>query len=236
MRAKPNSENGPWKVEVDVDDLAEKTKDNESSSPKAYLPFVKEGIKKMIDAGFRFPFIKKASSPTAKFQLTGHLHIYDALQGYWERNKKIYTHRAKSDYRALYIGTISILEEEALLTGYDNSKEITKLEMFLREKEYRHKTNRDVSMLRSEIRICLQERTNGDITADEFEDQMEELIKTYAKSVSKNSESKEHIKATKLVEDTILDEEKKAGNRGRAQTWRERQKIALGISVVSGDN
>jgi len=235
MRAKPSSAGeGPWKV--DVGDLVEKTLDKESSNPKAYLPFIREGIKTMIESGFRFPFIKKATSPTSKFQLTGHLHIHDALQGYWERNKNVYTHRAKSDYRALYIGTIAMLEEEKILTGYDTSKEITKLEMFLKEKEYRHKTNQDVSMLKSEIRTCLQERTSGDITADGFEDQMEELIKMYAKSVSEDSDSPEYIKAVKLVEDTILEEEKKAGNRGRTQTWRERQKNALGISVVSGDN
>lgn len=209
---------------IGIDELIEKT-DKDSQDPKAYLPFIREGIKKMIESGFRFPFIKKASSPTAKIQVTAHLHISDALQGYWERNKRIYTHRAKSDYRALYLGTIVALEEEMALTGYDNSVEITKLETFLKEKEYRHKANREMAMLRSEIKTCLQERDDGTITEDQFDKMMDELVEMCSVTKTRN-------RAENLIDSIILEEEKKTGNRNRQSAWRERRKKALGLSVV----
>jgi hypothetical protein len=205
----------------EVREIAKAT-DNETK--QEYLPFVVEGIKKMIDAGCRYPFIKKATSPTAKFQMTGHLRIWDALQGYWERNKNQYTHRAKSDYRALYIGTIHQLQEETVLTGRDNSVEVNELELYLREKNHRHKAIRDIASLRAEIKTCIMERSNQELTDDGFEDEMEELIDQYAKIVGTK-------KSEKTLNDLILEEEKLAGGRSRSQSWRDRRKKELGLQI-----
>jgi len=221
MKIKNGRERGLYGV-ADTEKLANET---DKETKQAYMPFVKESIKNMIDAGCRYPFIKKVSGTSFKFQLTGHAHLADALQGYWERNKKTYTHRAKSDYRALYIGAIHQLEEETYLNGHDNEKEIIELELFLEEKQHRHKANRDISMLRSEVKICITERIGKEITEDSFENQMEELIAKYALTVGKN-------RAEKVLNDIILEEEKLAGGRGRTKSWRDRKKELLGLSVV----
>lgn len=221
MKVQPRA-SGVYYDKAETDKLVNET-DKETKQP--YMPFVKENIKSMIEAGVRYPFIKKVSGATFKFQLTGHLHLADALQGYWERNKKEYTHRAKSDYRALYIGTIHQLEEETYLNGHDNAKEIAELELYLEEKQYRHKANRNMSMLRAEVKTCIVERTTGEISEEDFEDQMEELIQKYAKTTSEE-------RAEKVLNDIILAEEKLAGGRGRTQSWRDRRKKRLGLSVV----
>ncbi|HHT9139136.1 MAG TPA: hypothetical protein ACFYEK_18075 [Candidatus Wunengus sp. YC60] len=208
-----------------IADTEKLTNETDKETKQAYMPFVKESIKNMLESGARYPFIKKVSGATFKFQLTGHLHLADALQGYWERNRKEYTHRAKSDYRALYIGTIHQLEEETYLNGYDNQKEIAELELYLEEKMHRHKANRNMSMLRAEVKTCITERTNKDISEEDFEDQMEELIQKYAKTTSEE-------RAEKVLNDLILEEEKLAGGRGRTASWRDRRKKRLGLSVV----
>jgi len=223
MKSIPSGE-GPWKV--DVDELLEKN--DKEYKKQAYVPYLKDAIQKMFADGNGFPPVKKATSPTSKLQITGHLWIADALQGYWERHKKEYTHRAKSDYRALYIGTVVMLLEEAAKEGIDNSEDITLLETYIAEQEYRHKTNRKLSTIRSEVKVCLTELAEDVITKESFNEQMKEMAGTLSSLEDEN-------KAMKLVVEIIQQEELKMGNRFRQSKHREFEQYMKGISLVTSN-
>ena len=215
---------------VPIDELVEITGDDEevqeATKGKKYLHFIREGVTKMLVSGCRFPFVKKVTGSSAKLQMTAHMHISDALQGYWERNKKTYTHRAKSDYRMMYIGVISGLEEEQQLTGYDNSKEISKLQLFLEESEKRHKKYRDVSLLRSEVKILLAEQSAGDISLEIFDKEMERLTNAYAIIIGNRP------KAISIISGLIQEEDTRAGNRIRQAKHRDYEQKSKGIGLV----
>ena len=211
---------------IPVDELIERTSDPKSKEDKKYLQFAREGIEKMLAAGCRFPFVKKVTGSSAKLQMTAHMHIYDALQGFWERNKKTYTHRAKSDYRMLYIGVILGLEEEEQLTGRDNSKEISKLRLFLEESEKRHKKYRDISLMRAEIKVCLAELASGDITQEIFDDEMKRLTDAYAAIIG------DRPKAISTISCLIQEEDTRAGGRARQAKHREYEQKVKGIALV----
>jgi len=216
----------PEGQEIPVDELVEKTSDSKTEEGKKYLSFIREGIRRMLFFDVRYPFIKKVSGATAKIQLTAHMHVYDSLQGYWERNKNVYVHRAKSDYRALYIGTIHMLEEEQQFRGYDNSKEISKLQLFLEESDKRHKKYRDIALLRAEIKTCLTEQMAEDISQETFDKEMERLTNVYAEIID------DRKKAIKIISKLIQEEDTRAGNRIRQTKHRDYEKKIKGFSVV----
>ena len=208
-----------------VDESIEETESEEDIKKDSWLPYIRQMVKKLIDSGNRFPIVKKATGATFKFQITGHQWISEILQGYWERNKKIYTHRARSDYRALYLGTIAMLEEETYLTGKDNKEEISQLEGYLEEKEYRHKNNRQKSMLRAEIKTCLAEVESGEISEERFDEEMAETTRVYALDVGEG-------RAIQDIKIIMEQEEVRHGNRVRQSRHREYERKAKRISVV----
>ena len=99
-------------------------------------------VKCLESDGFTLPQVKKATPPTTKIQITAHTWLADALQGYWERNQKTYLHRAKSDYRALYLGAMMMFAEEKVLGVIIPDELISKLDMVITEQAHRHKINR----------------------------------------------------------------------------------------------
>lgn len=212
-------------ISYEIEDFMNEGNETTKDENKKWNPFLKKALHKMHNKKIKLPEVKKATGQTHKFQVTGHSHIADALQGYWERNKKTYTHRAKSDYRALYLGTQLMLLEEELLTGVDNSKDLTKLETFLKEKEYRHKNNKVISSIRNEIRTCIKERENGEITHKQCLIEIDDLIEAFSLDVG-------FEKATEIVLRIAKEEEIKEDNYSRQSIYRDTVKKYKGISSV----
>jgi len=192
-----------------------------------YVPYISEALEKLIDAGGNLPEVKKLTGPTQRLQITAHLHIADALQGYWERHRKEYVHRSKSDYKALYVGVITLLKDEELREEKNNQEEISKLEALIREKEKKHKINREISLIRSETRILLQEREDEIISDEQFYEQLEEMVMVYP-------EGEHRIRIGKLLDKIIAQEQTKINNLNRQNKHRKMERIAKGIDVVDG--
>lgn len=224
MRATPQKDGmGIW---ITAREVVEKTTADKGYKKEEYLPYIRDGLRQLLEDGKRLPPIKKVTAPTSKIQVTAHLHVFDALQGYWERNKKDYIHRAKSDYRALYFGTLFILEEEELLKGVDNSSDISKLETFVREREYRHKINQDQISIRHEVRTSLIEKAEGLISEEEFDRTMKDMLEIYHEP-----EDKQRI--AKFIDAVISEEQTKIGNLIRQQKHREYEKFSKGLREVN---
>lgn len=190
-----------------------------------YLPYITTALDKLISDGGKLPEVRKITGPTQKIQITAHLRIADALQGYWERHKKIYVHRSKSDYKILYNGAIMVLKEEELQEGRDNSEEISKLEALIKEKEHKHKINQELSLIKCEVKKLLEERSENIISEEEFNRSVEEMISVF-------SYSSERIRIGKIVDKIVDEENTRMKNRQYQNKHRHFEKIAKGFSVV----
>jgi hypothetical protein len=190
-----------------------------------YVRFLSRAIKNIIESGHQLPVLKKATGSLHPFQFRGHIHIADALQGYWERNNKVYAHRAKSDYRALYLGTILILEEEQILGRHDNKDEISKLQVWIEQKKSKHAILKKMSLLRSEVVNLLTEEDNEVISEADFRRDIQELIETFDGKNERN-------KFAAFVDRVIEEESVKLKNRKRQRKHREFEKLTKGIQSV----
>lgn len=199
--------------------------DREKESNGEYKNYIHKAIEKLIKDGYGLPVLKKSTGANRNFQFRGHEHVADALQGYWERNKKTYIHRARSDYRALYLGLIVMLKEEELLSGADNSKEISALEIYVEERKTKHILFKKMGLLKQEIVALLTEVDTGLITEQEFDRDVQELISTF-----KDQETK--INFAEIIDNTIIEEVKKLKNRKYQQKRRHFEKLTKGIRIV----
>ena len=208
--------------------MREKPQYNEEKNG-SYVAYFTAAIKNMMNDGHKLPAVKKVTGSSKKCQVTAHLHIWDALQGYWERNKRTYTHRAKSDYRALYLGTIVMLEEESLRTGRDNDEAICKLRTWIEAKKYKHAMLEKLAVMKSEIKLLLAEEDGELITHEEFVHECMEMLNTFD---NKDERIKMAIALDKIVEEEYV----RMKNRKRKAKQRELEKEAKGLQVFGDDS
>lgn len=203
------------------------TKYNEEKNG-SYVSYITTALETMMNEGHKLPVLKKVTGSSKKCQVTAHLHIWDALQGYWERNKRTYTHRAKSDYRALYLGTVVMLEEESVKTGRDNDEIICKLKTWVEAKKYKHATLEKLGIMRTEIKLLLTEEDAGLISHDDFIHECMEMLNTF-------DNKDERIKMAITLDKVIEEERTRMKNRQYQKKHRELEKQAKGIQVFEDD-
>jgi hypothetical protein len=190
-----------------------------------YLPFLVKALKEMHKAGKELPVIKSAQGAKGSFQFKGHIQCWDALQGYWERNRRVYVHLAKVHYRALYLGAQLMLAEEEMKCGAENGVLSEKLQIWLEQRKQKHSLLMVVQTLKTEIRQLIEEKQNDLISEEEFQDNCQTMIKTF--------ETKEdQIKFSIIVDKMVEEETVRAGNVRRQTKHRQMEREAKGIHEV----
>lgn len=201
--------------------------DRKKDGSDEYKKYIRNAIEKLTKDGFSFPLVKKITGPGKVFQLRGHEWIWDELQGYWERHNKIYKHRSRVDYRALYIGTIILLMEEEALSERDNSMAICDLEAYCELRKSHHAILRKMAISRLEIIELLKEVDNKIINPEEFDRDCQVLINTIPEGDYRNDFARK-------VDEMIEDESRKLKNRKYQAKHRYFEKIAKGMQIVEG--
>ena len=190
-----------------------------------YKEYLVNAITKMVSDGYRLPELKTTATPSKSFQFRGPEHIWNSLQGYWERNKKVYEFRARVECRATYLGTIVLLMEEELLKNTDNSKRISALEIRITEKKDQHERLNEMATLRKEIIAMLQEIDGRVLTQEKFNLDVTDLINTFS-----SESDKEYF--SKVIDEMIMEEVPKLKNRKYQQKHRQFEMLSKGISLV----
>jgi len=199
--------------------------DRKKEGSDEYKKYLHKAIEKLIKDGHSLPLVSKTTGSTRVFQIRGHEWIWDELEGYWQRHNTIYKHRARSDYRALYLGTIVLLMEEEVLKGVENPEIICALEAYCEVRKSRHSALKKMALARAEIAILLQEVESQVLSTEEFERDVQALINTIPEGDHRNEFSRK-------IDSMITEETKKLKNRKYQAKHRFFEQLTKGIQIV----
>lgn len=199
--------------------------DRKKEGSDEYKQYLHKAIEKLTKDGYSLPLVKKPTGPGHLFQVRGHEWIADELRGYWERNCTVYKHRARVEYRALYLGTIMLLTEEEALKGVDNSEVICALEAHCEQRKLEHIEYKKMIMVKEEIVAMLAEMDAKLKTPENFDRDVERLINTIPAGEYRNSFAKK-------VDEMIEEESHKLKNRKYQAKHRYFEQITKGMRIV----
>jgi hypothetical protein len=200
--------------------------DRKTDGSDEYKKQLHKAIEKLMKDGFSLPLVKKPTGAGHLFQMRGHEWIADELKGYWERHADIYKHRARVDYRALYLGTIILLLEEEVLKGVNNSDPICRLEAYCEMRKSEHIAYKKMALAREEISSMLAEMDQKLKSPENFDHDVQALINTIPEGQYRNEFAK---KVDELIEEEIV----KMKNRKYQAKHRYFEKITKGMQLVA---